>query len=151
MGIIEKFNRARNAFFGRLRIGGLQSVLISNLKKSGVDSPRSKQLISQIALTAWNMHVISKFFQNLGFSFEDYEIMYHAAVIACPNKLIQEKNLVATFLMIDNFHKFGQGLHAISQAISRTAGYERTKELSKLITLTVNDIARFYSRNGNQQ
>jgi hypothetical protein len=151
MGIIGRLYRAFNAFSGRSKIGALQGGLIFNLKNSGVDSPRSKQLISQIALAAWNMRVISEFFQSLGFSFEDYEIMYHAAVIACPNILIQEKNLVATFLMIDNCHKFGQGLHAISQAISGTAGDQRTKGLSTLITLTVNDIARSYPRNGNQQ
>ena len=97
------------------------------------------------------MRVISEFFQSLGFSFDDYEIMYHAAVIACPNILIQEKNLVATFLMIDNCHKFGPGLHAISQSISRTAGDERTKGLSTLIALTVSDIAKSYPRNDNQQ
>jgi len=148
MGIIGRFYRSCKAFSGRMKIGGLQGVLISNLRNSGVDSPRLKQLISQIALTAWNMPFISNFFRGMDISFDDYEIMYHAAVIACPNILIQEKNLIATFLMIDNCHKFAQGLKALSQTISGTTGDERTNLLSRFISFTVNDIAGAFPKKG---
>jgi hypothetical protein len=142
MGIIGKLYRALNALYGRTKIGALQGGLIFNLKNSGVDSPRSKQLIAQIALVAWKIRIISEFFQNLEFSFEDYEIMYSTAIIASPNILIQEKSLVATFLMIDNYNKFGPRLHTIAQAISGTAGDERKNRLANLITLTVKNIEK---------
>jgi hypothetical protein len=142
MGMLGRFYRAFNAYTGRSKIGALQGGLIFNLKNSGVDSPRSKQFISRIVLAAWNMRVISDFFQSLGFSFDDYETMYHASVIACPNILIQNKDLIATFLMIDNFEKFWIGLHTIAQSMSETSGDERTKGLSTLITLPVNDIIK---------
>ena len=63
MGIIERLYRAFNAYTGRSKIGALQGGLIFNLKNSGVDSPRSKQFISRIALAAWNMRIISTSFK----------------------------------------------------------------------------------------
>jgi hypothetical protein len=148
MEIIGRLYRAFNALTGRSKIGALQGGLIFNLKNSGVDSPRSQQFISRIAVAAWNMRVIAEFFQGLGFSFEDYELMYRAAVIACPNRLIQERNLVATFLMIDRCHEFRPGFQAIAEAVSGTAGATRASGLSTLIASTVNDIATSYPRGG---
>lgn len=150
MGMIGRLCRAFNAFTGRSKIGALQGGLIFNLKNSGVDSPRTKQFLAQIPLAAWKIPVISEFFANLGFTYEDYEIMYHAAVIACPNILIHDKNLVATFLMIDNCHKFGPALQAIAQAASETAGDEHKTRLSASMTLIVNDIAKSMARSGDQ-
>lgn len=55
-----------------------------NLKNSGPASPRSQQLMGDITATAWKMPVVESFFQNLGFSSADYEIMNRSAVEACP-------------------------------------------------------------------
>ena len=151
MGIIGRLSRAFNAFPARSKIGALQGGLIFNLKNSGVESPRAKQFIEQISLAAWKIGIVSEFFEGLGFSYEDYETMYHAGVIASPNILIRDKNLVATFLMIDNCHKFGPGLQSIAQAMSETAGEQRREILSTLITSIVNDIARSLAGGSNKQ
>jgi hypothetical protein len=146
MGMIGRLGRAFGAFTERSRIGALQGGLIFNLKNSGVDSPRTKQFIAQIPLAAWKIPIVSEFFANLGFTYADYEIMYHAAVIACPNILIDDKNLVATFLMIDNCHKFEPALQAIAEAVSEKIGDERKTNLSNSVTLIANDIAKSIAR-----
>jgi hypothetical protein len=143
MGVLGRLYRAFNAFTGRSKIGALQGGLIFNLKNSGVDSPRAQQFISQIASAAWNIPLISGFFQSLGFSFDDYAVMYHAAVRACPDMLIGKKNLIATFLLIDNPYNLEQGLRAYNQSVSGQIGNERAQGLAMLITSMVSDVVRY--------
>jgi hypothetical protein len=139
--MIGRLINSFQAFTGRTKIGGLQGALIYNLARSGVDAPRVHQLISEIAATAWNIGFVGEYFKRMGFSFEDYQIMYRAAVAACPDILLEEKNLIATFLLVDNCHRFESGFRAIYEATSELGGDERSSVLASLMARTTNDIA----------
>jgi hypothetical protein len=129
--------------FGVLRIGGLQGRLIYNIHHLGVDDPRVQRIIGEIGLAAWKMRNVSGFFQGIGFSFDDYLTMYHAAIRACPNMLLKKKNLVATFLLIDRFANLDPAFRAYSQAVSDQTGTQRAQGLTTLIGLMVNDVVQY--------
>jgi hypothetical protein len=143
MGLIKRLFLAFGAFKGRTKIGALEGGLIYNIHHSGVDAPRVQHFILQIVLVAWKMRIVSGFFQNLGFSFDDYTIMYHAAVRACPNMLINNKNLIATFILVDSFSNLGPGFRAYSQAVSGQTGSQRAQGLVTLMTSMVNDVMHY--------
>jgi hypothetical protein len=105
--------------------------------------PTPKMLISQIVLYAWKMPIVSDFFENLGFSFDDYAIMYRAAVRACPNMLMNNKNLIATFMLVDQFSNLGPSFRALSRAVSDQTGNQRAEGLGTLMTSMVNDVTRY--------
>lgn len=143
MGLIGRLFLALGAFKGRANIGALEGGLIYNIHNSGVDAPRVQHFISQIVLAAWKMRIVSGFFQSLGFSFDDYAIMYHAAVRACPNMLINNKNLIATLILVDSFSNLGPGFRAYSQAVSDQTASQRAQGLVILMTSMVNDVVHY--------
>ena len=98
-----------------------------------------------IALAAWKIPLVSGFFQTLGFAFEDYETMYHSAVIANPSTLVNNKNLIATFLLIDKCHRFEPAFQSLAQAISGKEGNERKAILMTTVKFMVTDIAQSMS------
>ena len=151
MSIIARFYRAFVAFRARAKLGALQGGLIFNIKQSGADSARAQHFVSQIAVTAWRIPPIAELFQKSGFSFEDYEVMYRTAVMACPNKLVANKNLVATFLLIDNFDKLAAGFLSMSNAVSGQTSVARKTGLEMLTTLTVNDVLKSALEQGYPQ
>ena len=77
---------------------------------------------------------------SLGFTFNDYCEMYAAAVDACPDRLLNNRNLVATFALIDEFARFGPGLSAYSRAVEDQTGDVRAEGLALLISHAVQDI-----------
>ena len=133
MGLLK----AVNAAWARMKVGGFEGVLIGRLRATGPDSPSSKEMISQVAKAAWNIRILSEALQKLGFCYEDYETMYHAAVLAFPDILINNKNLFATFLWVDTLHKLGPQLLLLANAVNDLSGELRTKmiaEFSKQLT-----------------
>jgi hypothetical protein len=141
MGFLGRLFKASNAFTGRTKVGSLQGGLKYNLKDSGVDAPRSQEFITRLTAEAWSIRLVSEFFQGLGFSLRDYDVMYRAAVRECPDVLIEGRNLVATFLLVDNCQQFLEGFQAFAKAVADTTGAAREDTLSTLIASTVRDIA----------
>jgi len=141
MGFFGRLIKASNALAGRTKVGTLQGGLNYNLQNSGVDAPRSQEFISRVTEAAWNIRIVSEFFKAFGFSFGDYDVMYRAAVRECPNVLIEGQNLVATFLMIDNYQDFRAVFQELSSAVSGLDAADREQALATFIASTVRDIA----------
>jgi len=140
MGFLrDRIFPAIGVFFGTLMIGGYQGQLFHSISHNGVDSPESRQLMVKIASTAWGMAVVSVFYQSLGFSQQDLEIMYCAAVKAGPNIVFEGKNLFATFFLIHKHQEFGYKLYAIAQSVKDKTGIEREQELIRQINTQVQE------------
>ena len=112
-----------------------------HLEKSPIDSPRTGELISEITVAAWSISTVSTFFQRLGFSYDDYDAMYRAAVLACPNKL-HGHDLIATTLMIDRYNGFISFFKEVANVASKYEGAERRDVLSALISPLVADLGK---------
>jgi len=139
--MIGRILRTFNAFIQRVKIGSLEGGLKFNIKNSGTDSPRAKMFMSQITATAWKIHILSNFFQRLGFSFADYTAMYNAAVHATPDIFVNNKKLIATYILVDDYEHFEPSFRAYSQAVHGQEGNERSQGLALLMNKMVNDIA----------
>jgi len=139
MGLLSRIFPAINVFFSTLTIGGFQGQLRQIISHSGVDSPDAKRLMTRITTTAWGMDIISVFYQSLGLSQQDFEIMYCAAVEAGPDILFEGKDLFATFFLINKRQEFGHKLYGIAQLVKDKTGLEREKELIRQINLQVQD------------
>ncbi len=139
MGIFGRIFHAIGAFFRTLMIGGFQGQLFQSISHYGVDSPESKQLMSKIVSTAWGMVIVSVFYQSLGFSEQDFGIMYCAAVKACPTIVCEGKDLFATFFLIHKRQEFGHKLYAIAQSVKDKTGIEREQELIRQINTQVQE------------
>lgn len=139
MGFLGRIFPAISVFFGTLMIGGCQGELRHHISHSGVDSPESQQLMTKIVSTAWSMDIISIFYQSLGFSKQDLEIMYFAAVRGAPDLVFEGKDLFATFFLIDKRQEFGHKLHSISQSVKGKVSPEREKELIRQINLQIQE------------
>ncbi len=131
MSILGRIFYAIEAFSCSLMIGGCQGQLFHSISHYGVNSPESMLLMSKIVSTAWKIVVISVFYQSLGFSKQDLEVMYCAAVKACPDIKCEGKDLFATFFLINKYREFGYKLHNISKAVKGKVGIEREEELIK--------------------
>jgi len=134
MKLFTLLGKALSAGTLRARIGGPQGVLRMYIKKSQMDSPRIGELISEITALAWKMDIVSKTFQSLGFSYEDYDAMYRAAVLANPKKLINN-NLIATYMMIDEINSTGPFFPSLAELASKYQGNERREILTSQVEL----------------
>jgi hypothetical protein len=139
MGFLRALGKRIGAGWARVKYGGAQGVLKLHLAKSRIDSPRTQKLISEATTAAWSIDIVSEFFKSLGFSYDDYDTMYRATVMALRDRLDGE-HLIATSIFVNRCREFAPAFRRIAQAVSvlTPRGADRKETLSTLIIGVVN-------------
>ena len=141
LSMLQRTGMAISAWIARIKIGGLQGLLIQRIRTLGLGAEATRQTMEKLTRTAWSIPRLPMYFERCGLRFDDYETMYKAAVQECPDKLINGGELVATYLLVDHFWELGPHFIGMSEVIPKEPARLRHAALEKLVRAWVAEMA----------
>jgi hypothetical protein len=128
-------------------MGGAQAVLQIDLKQFPVDSPQVGKVLDELTTGAWSISSVSGCFKELGFTYEDFALIYREIIRAAPFMI--GNNYLATLMMVDRLaENVGFFRAAAKTATTITeAGGSRSEALTNYIAFCLKDAkARFRAK-----
>jgi hypothetical protein len=141
-GIVGFFGRlglAMKAGAVRTKMGGAQGVLQIRLKQFPLDSPQVGEILAQLTTGAWSLDQVSGFFKGLGFTYEDFALMYREIIRAAP--LVIGHNYLATLMMVDRLSENVQLFRRAADTVAMVTkeGGSKNEALTDYIAFCLKD------------
>lgn len=125
MGLFGRLGSAMKAVAVRTKMGGAQGVLQIRLKQFPVDSPQVGEILAELTAGAWSLDQVSGFFKELGFTYEDFTLMYREIIRAAP--LMIGHNYLATLMMVDRLSDNVRFFRAAADTVATITGADGSK------------------------
>ena len=140
MGLFGRLNNAMKAGAARAKMGGAQAVLQIRLKQFPIDSPRVGEILAELTREAWSLNQVSGFFTELGFTYEDFALMYREIVRAAP--IMISNNYLATLMMVDRLSENVRFFRAAAETVSTItgAGGKKSEALTEYIAFSLKEV-----------